>query len=68
MASGGKKNNFERLKKILAGKKVLLFPDMDAISEWKKLPFPMCDLKPFAGKPEKYDLADLLTEKKTNKT
>jgi hypothetical protein len=33
------------------------------IDEWKKLPFDICNLKPFEGKPDKYDLADLLIEK-----
>lgn len=62
LATGGKMNLHERLKKVLKSKKVILFPDIGAIDAWQKLPFAMCNLNPFKGKPIGYDLGDLLLE------
>jgi len=62
MATGGKRNNFGRAKKILKNKNVALFPDVGCVELWRReLPFDMCNLKLFKGKSDGYDLADLLT-------
>lgn len=64
LATGGKRNNLNRVKELLRGENVVLFPDTDAIDLWNELPFPMCNMKLFEGKPSGYDLADLIINSK----